>query len=79
MAPCLIGSEGKGPAAEPGPLRSLLVFELARAVSDDVSKDEDLNQPVRISLAFGYAMHPEDGEKPEALSARAREPRIRMM
>ncbi len=64
---------------EPGTDPGERVFELARAVSDDVSKDEDLNQPVRISLAFGYAVHPEDGEDADALLSRARDPRIRMM
>jgi GGDEF domain-containing protein len=64
---------------EPGPSASNRVFELARAVADDVSKDERLNDPVRISLAFGYATYPEDGQAEDELMEKAREPRIRMV
>lgn len=64
---------------EPGRTPGERVFELARAVADVVSKDESLNQPVRIGLAFGYGVHPTDGEERESLLAHAREPRIRMV
>jgi GAF domain-containing protein len=64
---------------EPGGDPGEDVYELARAVADDVSKDERLNQPVRISLAFGYASYPADGREAESLLAHAREPRIRMV
>ncbi len=64
---------------EPGRTPGERVFELARAVADAVSKNESLNQPVRIGLAFGYAVHPADGSDREALLTHAREPRIRMV
>jgi len=64
---------------EPGRTPGERVFELARAVADVVSKDEALNQPVRIGLAFGYGVHPADGNEREALVSHAREPRIRMV
>jgi diguanylate cyclase (GGDEF)-like protein len=64
---------------EPGRMPGERVFELARAVADAVSKNEELNQPVRVGLAFGYGVHPADGEDREALLAHAREPRIRMV
>lgn len=64
---------------EPGRTPGERVFELARAVADDVSKDEALNQPVRVGLAFGYAVHPADGDGREALLEHARQPRIRMV
>jgi diguanylate cyclase (GGDEF)-like protein len=64
---------------EPGAAPSERVTELARAVAEDVSKDEALNDPVRISLAFGYATFPVDGTDRDALLARARVARIHMM
>jgi len=64
---------------EPGRMPGERVFELARAVADAVSKNEELNKPVRVGLAFGYGVHPADGEDREALLAHAREPRIRMV
>ena len=64
---------------DPGQSASDRVFELARAVAEDVSKDERLNEPVRISLAFGYASYPEDGSGEEELVEKSREPRIRMV
>ena len=64
---------------EPGRTPGERVFELARAVADVVSKDEALNQPVRIGLAFGYGVHPADGDERETLVTHAREPRIRMV
>ena len=64
---------------EPGRTPGERVFELARAVADAVSKDETLNQPVRVGLAFGYAVHAADGTDPSALLEHARKPRIRMV
>lgn len=55
------------------------VLDLARAVSEDVTKDERLNAPVRIALAFGYAIHAQDGHDADTLLARARNPRIHMV
>jgi GAF domain-containing protein len=64
---------------EPGRSPGERVFALARAVADAISKDDALNDPVRIALAFGYAVHPTDGPDRETLFARARDPRIRMV
>jgi GAF domain-containing protein len=64
---------------EPGRTPGERVFELARAVADAVSKDESLNQPVRVGLAFGYGVHPVDGADPTTLLEHARKPRIRMV
>ena len=55
------------------------VFALARAAADDVSKDDALNDPVRVALAFGYAQYPTEGEDRETLVERARVARIRMV
>jgi len=52
---------------------------LARAVAEDVSKDERLNDPVRISLAFGHATYPDDASTADELIDKARKPRIRMV
>jgi diguanylate cyclase (GGDEF)-like protein len=64
---------------EPGRTPGELVFELARSVADAISKDESLNQPVRVGLAFGYGVHPADGDERDELLAHARTPRIRMV
>ncbi len=64
---------------EPGLAPGERVFALAKAVADAISKEEALNKPVRIALAFGYAVHPYDGTDREALLSRAAEPRIRMV
>ena len=63
------------PSGDPGEH----VYELARAVADEISSEERLNQPVRISLAFGYASYPADGRDADSLLARARDARIRMV
>jgi GGDEF domain-containing protein len=55
------------------------LIALARAVADDVSKDDALNHPVRIALAFGYAIYPDEAGDRDTLLERAREPRIRMV
>jgi diguanylate cyclase (GGDEF)-like protein len=64
---------------EPGYSPSERVFGLARSVADDISKEDALNEPQRVALAFGYAVHPEEGTDLDALLERAREPRIRMV
>jgi GAF domain-containing protein len=64
---------------EPGYAAADRISALARAVADDVSKADDLNDPVRISLSFGYAIHPEDGPDADTLLERASAPRIRMV
>ncbi|MEE8474306.1 MAG: GAF domain-containing protein [Myxococcota bacterium] len=64
---------------DPGPAAGDRVFALARAVADDVSKDDSLNQTVRVALSFGYALFPEEGENRESLVERAAVPRIRMI
>jgi GGDEF domain-containing protein len=55
------------------------IARLARAVAEHVAKDEALNRPLRVALAFGYALHPGDGGSREALLARAAAARIRML
>jgi diguanylate cyclase (GGDEF)-like protein len=64
---------------EPGYSPGERVFALARAVADDVSKDDALNDPTRIALGFGYAIYPSEGVDREALVDHARTPRIRMV
>jgi GGDEF domain-containing protein len=64
---------------DPGPAPEDRIAALARGVADDVAKDDRLNQPVRVALAFGYAVHPGDGATRKELEARARVPRIRMV
>ncbi len=61
------------PGAQPGDK----LVDLARTVADEIAKDDALNDPVRVALAFGYAVYPTDGEDRAGLLARAREPRIR--
>jgi diguanylate cyclase (GGDEF)-like protein len=64
---------------EPGPAPDERIASLARAVADDVAKDDRLNTPVRVALAFGYAVHPAEGATRKELEARARVARIRMV
>jgi GGDEF domain-containing protein len=64
---------------EPGTSAGDRVYGLARAVADLVTKEEELNRPVRVALGFGYAIHPYDGDTSEALVAAATPPRIRMV
>jgi len=64
---------------EPGFSPAERVSNLARNVADDISKDDALNEPVRVALVFGHAVHPEEGADRESLLERAREPRIRML
>jgi len=64
---------------EPGLSPGERVFELARAVADEISHEDSLNDPVRVALAFGYAVHPGDGADSDTLLVRATAPRIRMV
>jgi len=64
---------------DPGYSAGERVYALARAVADDVSKDDALNDPIRIALGFGYALYPTEGVERQSLLARARLPRIRMV
>ena len=64
---------------DPGAAGGERVFAVARGVAEHVARDDELNQPVRVALAFGYALHPEEGRDRETLLARAREARIRMV
>ena len=52
---------------------------MARAVADDISKNDALNDPIRIGLGFGYALYPTEGKKRGELIAQAKTPRIRMV
>jgi len=64
---------------DPGYAAGERVYALARAVADDVSKDDALNDPTRIALGFGYALYPTEGTERDALLEQARAPRIRMV
>jgi GGDEF domain-containing protein len=64
---------------EPGLEPAERAAEVARRTAERVRRDDALNDPVPVELAFGYAVHPGDGADPDALLARAREPRIRML
>jgi diguanylate cyclase (GGDEF)-like protein len=55
------------------------LIALARAVADDVSKDDALNDPIRVALAFGYAIYPDDAADREELIEKAGVARIRMV
>ncbi|MCP3986874.1 MAG: GAF domain-containing protein [bacterium] len=64
---------------DPGPAPEDRITALSRAVADRISRDDRLNQPVHVTLAFGYAIHPTDGTDRQALLKRAAHPRIRMI
>jgi GAF domain-containing protein len=64
---------------EPGIAPEEHIAALARAIADDVAKNDRLNDPVRIALTFGYAVHPAEGRTRPELEARARVARIRMV
>lgn len=53
------------------------VSALARAVVDDVAKDDALNTPVRVALGFGFALCPQDAGDRDSLQRRAAQLRIR--
>ena len=55
------------------------MFALARAVADDISKDDSLNETIRVSLGFGYAVYPSEGADCDSLLECAKTPRIRMI
>ena len=55
------------------------VSSLARCVADRICRDPALNEPVRVGLAFGYAVHGPDGVELESLAALAAEPRIELV
>ncbi len=63
---------------EPGPAPDQRVAEIARSVTDAVLKSEGPGWDDSVSLAFGYAIHPSDGEDAAGLIARARSARIHM-
>lgn len=64
---------------DPGPEPADRVSELARSLAEDISKDDALNDPVRVGLVLGYAVHPEEGDDAETLLENAAEPKIRMV
>jgi GGDEF domain-containing protein len=64
---------------DPGPAPEDRVTALARAVAEEIAKDEVPGAGPRANLAFGYAVHPSDGNDRDALLARARKPRLRMI
>jgi GAF domain-containing protein len=64
---------------EPGFDAGERAFALARAVADDISKDDSLNDAIRVALAFGYAIYPAEGADCDSLLERAKNPRIRMV
>ena len=64
---------------DPGPVPGERVSDLARNLAEVVSKDDALNDPVRIALALGYAGYPDAGDDAETLLEQASEPRIRMV
>ena len=64
---------------EPGFAAGERVFALARAVADDISKDDSLNETIRVSLGFGYAVYPSEGADCDSLLECAKTPRIRMI
>lgn len=64
---------------DPGPDAAERVAELARAVADRIRRDDSLNSPVRVELAFGYAIHGEGDASESELLSRAGEARIRMV
>jgi GGDEF domain-containing protein len=64
---------------DPGSSPEERVTALARAVAEEIAKDEALAGGPRANLAFGYAVHPTEGADRDTLLARARRPRIRMV
>jgi GAF domain-containing protein len=64
---------------DPGASPEERVTTLARAVAEEIAKDEALAGGPRANLAFGYAVYPAEGADRDALLARARKPRIRMV
>jgi GAF domain-containing protein len=63
---------------DPGEEPADTVSALARKMVEAVAADDTLQEPERVALAFGFAVHPEAGDR-ESLLAAASEPRIRML
>jgi diguanylate cyclase (GGDEF)-like protein len=64
---------------DPGPDAEQHVATLARGVAEELVGDAELNEPVRLALAFGYAGYPADGGDRRSLLATAWQARIRML
>ena len=64
---------------DPGPAPAEAVSGLARALTETIASDDALNEPERIALSFGYAVHPTNGRERDPLLAAASVPRIRMV
>jgi diguanylate cyclase (GGDEF)-like protein len=64
---------------DPGAEPEERITAFARAVADEVAKDDRLNQPLRVALSFGYAIHPAEGRDRATLLARTGTARIRML
>ena len=64
---------------EPGHAPDQRIAELAHAVAEAISKDDNVPNDLRVTLAFGHAVYPVDGRDRETLLARAEVPRIRMV
>jgi diguanylate cyclase (GGDEF)-like protein len=64
---------------DPGPDAEQHVATLARGVAEELVGDAELNEPVRLALAFGYAVYPDDGADRRSLLAGAWQARIRML
>ncbi len=64
---------------DPGPDPDEHIYTLARRVAEVVARDAALNEPVRIALAFGYAVYPRDGADAASLLEHASQVRIRML
>jgi len=55
------------------------ISSLARATTHEINQLREINEPVAIRLAFGYAVYPRDGRTRTTLLERARIPRIRVI
>jgi GAF domain-containing protein len=64
---------------DPGPDPDEHIYTLARRVAEAVARDAALNDPVRVALAFGYAVYPRDGADAASLLEHASQVRIRML
>lgn len=64
---------------DPGESPEQRLSSLARTVTHEIAKHEELNEPIPLRLAFGYALHPRDGRNRKILLERASAPRIRVV
>ncbi len=64
---------------DPGEGPEQRLSSLARTVTHEIAKHEELNEPIPLRLAFGYALHPRDGRNRKVLLERATTPRIRVV